>query len=146
MTWKIHKYLIFKLGSSQNKRFQKGLAEQELFSKQEPPIQNQRIGTYDNIVISKLVETKTNLKNLIGYLHKVIRPIVLILPKMRGYIKTFKVKAIYNWKFIHCHLPHLDFCQQYCHIFLRYNTRIRNFWYLISYTVCFSFCLLFYLD
>ena len=29
---------------------------------------------------------------MIGYLHKVIRPLVLILPKMSGYVKTFKVK------------------------------------------------------
>ena len=46
----------------------------------------------DNTVISKLVETKTNSKYLIGYLDKVIRPLVLILPKMSGYVKTFKVK------------------------------------------------------
>ena len=29
---------------------------------------------------------------LIGYLDKVVRPFVLILPKMSGYVKTFKVK------------------------------------------------------
>ena len=29
---------------------------------------------------------------MIEYLHKVIRPLVLILPKMSGYVKTFKVK------------------------------------------------------
>ena len=46
----------------------------------------------DNTVISKLVETKTNSKYLIGYLDKVIRPLVLVLPKMSGYVKTFKVK------------------------------------------------------
>ena len=46
-----------------------------------------------NIVISKLVETKTNSKCLIGYSDKVIRPLVLILSKMRGYVKTFKVKG-----------------------------------------------------
>ena len=37
-----------------------------------------------NIAISKLVKTKT----------KYIRPLVLILPKMSGYIKTFKIKTI----------------------------------------------------
>ena len=47
-----------------------------------------------NIVISKLVETKTNSKYLIGYLDKVIRPLVLIMTKMSGYVKTFKVKVI----------------------------------------------------
>ena len=29
---------------------------------------------------------------MIGYLHKVIRPWVLILPKISGYVKIFKVK------------------------------------------------------
>ena len=29
---------------------------------------------------------------MIGYLDEVIRPLVLILPKMGGYVKTFKVK------------------------------------------------------
>ena len=28
----------------------------------------------------------------IGYLDKVVRPLVLILPKISGYVKTFKVK------------------------------------------------------
>ena len=36
----------------------------------------------DNIAISKLNETKT----------KVIRPFVLIMPKMNRYVKIFKVK------------------------------------------------------
>ena len=47
---------------------------------------------FDNIVISKLVKTKTNSKYLIGYLDKTIRPFVLIMPKMSGYVKTFKFK------------------------------------------------------
>ena len=46
----------------------------------------------DNIVISKLVKTKTRFKYLIGYLEKDIRPLVLIMPKMSGYVKTFKLK------------------------------------------------------
>ena len=46
----------------------------------------------DNIVISKLIETKTNSKYLIGYSEKAIRPLILIMPKMSGYVKTFKVK------------------------------------------------------
>ena len=46
-----------------------------------------------NIVISKLIETETNSKYLIGYLDKAIRPLVLIMPKMSGYVKTFKVKS-----------------------------------------------------
>ena len=47
----------------------------------------------DNIVISKLIETKTNSKYLIGIkFDKTIRPLVLMMPKMSGYVKTFKVK------------------------------------------------------
>ena len=46
----------------------------------------------DNIVISKLVKTKINSKYLIGYLYKDIRPLVLIMPKMSGYVKIFQVK------------------------------------------------------
>ena len=46
----------------------------------------------DNIVISKLVETKTNSKYLIEYLGQVKIPLVLILPKMSEYVKIFKVK------------------------------------------------------
>ena len=46
----------------------------------------------DNIVISKLVKTKTNSKCLIGYLEKAIKPLVLIMPKMSRYVKTFKVE------------------------------------------------------
>ena len=46
----------------------------------------------DNIVISKLIETKTNSKYLIGYLYKLIRPSVLIMPKMSRYVKKFEFK------------------------------------------------------
>ena len=46
----------------------------------------------DNIVIPKLVKTKTNCKYLIGYLDKDIKPLVLIMPKMSGYVKKFKVE------------------------------------------------------
>ena len=48
----------------------------------------------DKIVISKSVEAKPNSKYLIEYLNKVIRPLVLVLTKMSGYIKTFKVKDV----------------------------------------------------
>ena len=46
----------------------------------------------DNRVILKLVETNTNSKHLIGYLDKVIRPLVLMLPEMSVYVKIFKTK------------------------------------------------------
>ena len=50
----------------------------------------------DNIIISKLVQTKTNSKYLIGYLDKTTRPLVFIMPKMSGNVKTFKVKERNN--------------------------------------------------
>ena len=43
----------------------------------------------NNIVISKLVKTKTNFKYLIGYLNQDIRPLVLIMAKMSGNIKDW---------------------------------------------------------
>ena len=47
----------------------------------------------DNIVISKLVKTKPNSMYLIGIkFDKAIRSLVLMMPKMSGYVKTFKVK------------------------------------------------------
>ena len=52
----------------------------------------------DRTVISKLVKTKTNSKYLIGYSDKAIRPLVLIMSKMTGYVKTFKVEEkTINW-------------------------------------------------
>ena len=50
-------------------------------------------GNVDDIIISKLNETKSNFKYLIGIkFDKAIRPLVLIMSKMSGYVKTFKVK------------------------------------------------------
>ena len=46
----------------------------------------------DNIVISKLVKTKTNSKYLTGYSDIDIRPLVLIVPKMSGYVKKSKIE------------------------------------------------------
>ena len=45
------------------------------------------IKIWDNIVISKLVT---------GYLDKYVRPLVLIMPKMSGYVQTFKVEEKIN--------------------------------------------------
>ena len=45
---------------------------------------------FDNLVISKLVETKNNPTYLIGYFDEVLRQFVLILPKMSGYEKILK--------------------------------------------------------
>ena len=44
----------------------------------------------DKLVISKLVKTYKSSNYFIGYLDKFIRLLVLILPKMSGYVKTFK--------------------------------------------------------
>ena len=46
----------------------------------------------DNIVFSELVKRKTNFKYWIGYLDKALRSLILIMPKMSGYVKTVKVK------------------------------------------------------
>ena len=46
----------------------------------------------DKIVMSKLFKTKTNSKYLIGYSDKAVRPLILIIPKMSGYVQIFKVK------------------------------------------------------
>ena len=48
----------------------------------------------NNIVNSKLDKTKTNSKYLVKHLDKAMRPLVLIMPKMSGYVKTFKVKDV----------------------------------------------------
>ena len=47
-----------------------------------------------NIVMSKLVKTKTSSNYLIGIkFHEAIRPLVFIMPKMNEYAKTFKFKG-----------------------------------------------------
>ena len=54
----------------------------------------------NNIVISKLIKTKTNSKYLIGHLDRVMRPLVLILPKVDMF-KLLKlkmeIKITINW-------------------------------------------------
>ena len=64
-------------------RFGETLVKKEEFYAGEKPIKIWD-DNVDNIFISKSVETKTNSKYLIGYLDKVIRPLVLIIPKMNG--------------------------------------------------------------
>ena len=72
-------------------RFGKREIAKEKFDAAKKPI-NIWDANVDNIVISKLVKPKTNSKYLIGHLHKDITPLVLIMPKMSGYINTFKVE------------------------------------------------------
>ena len=43
-------------------------------------------------VTPKLAKAKTNSKHLIGYSDKTMRPLVLIMPKMSGYVKTLKIE------------------------------------------------------
>ena len=64
----------------------------------------------DNIIISNLIETKNNPKYLIGYLDEVIRLLLLILPKMNGYVKNFKDK---NSKFISLHIDDDKLLEKY---------------------------------
>ena len=57
---------------------------------------------YNNVGISRDKSSKKNLNSaniyifrwiwISGYLDEVIRPLVLILPKISGYVQTFKVK------------------------------------------------------
>ena len=48
----------------------------------------------ENIVISKLVKTKTNSRYLIRTkFDRAIRPLVLIMPKTSGYVMIFKIKG-----------------------------------------------------
>ena len=46
----------------------------------------------NNVVASKLIEMKNNSKSLFENLDEDKRPLVLILPEMSGYVKTFKNK------------------------------------------------------
>ena len=47
---------------------------------------------FDNIVISQLIDTKSNSKYVIRYFDEVTRPLALILLKMSRYVKIFKEK------------------------------------------------------
>ena len=63
-------------------------------AKEEIYVAKKLVKTWDanveNIVLSKSVETKNNSEYWIGYLVEVIRPFVLLLPKMSDYVKIFK--------------------------------------------------------
>ena len=48
---------------------------------------------FGNIIISKLVETKNDTKYLTAYLDEVIKSLVLLLPKIIRYVKTFRDKS-----------------------------------------------------
>ena len=63
---------------------EKEIAKEKFYAAKKPiKIQDVNI---DNIVIRKLIETKTNSKYLIGIkFDRAIRPLVLIITKMSGY-------------------------------------------------------------
>ena len=71
-------------------RFEEREIAKERFDAAKRPIKIWDVNV-DNKFILKLVKTKINSKYLIGYLDKVIRTLVLIMPKTSGYVKTFKV-------------------------------------------------------
>ena len=74
-----------------------------------------------NIVIPKLVK-KSNFKYLVGYLDEDIRPLVLIIPKMGGYVKTFKAEDKIN--------EIMSFCVDDKKLLERYKTICKETGYL----------------
>ena len=67
---------------------------------------------FDNIVISKLVKTKSNSRYLIEYLDKYTRPLVLIMPKMSEYFKTLKAEDKIN-KLMSFHIDYGELLEKY---------------------------------
>ena len=76
-------------------QFQKTKIAKEKFYDAKKPIKIWDVNV-DDIVISKLAKTETNSNYLIGYLDKDVRQLVLIMPKMSGYVKKFKVEDKIN--------------------------------------------------
>ena len=72
-------------------KFGKTKVAKEEFCGTNKPIKSQDVNV-DSIVILNLIKTKNDSKYLIGFLGKVVRPLVLILLQMSGYVKKFKVK------------------------------------------------------
>ena len=70
---------------------EKEIAKEKFYAAKKP-IRIENVNA-DNIATSKLIKTKTKSKYLTGIkLEKAIRPFVLIMPIMSGYVKTFTVK------------------------------------------------------
>ena len=76
-------------------RFGETKVSKEIFYGAKKPINIWDVNV-DNIVVSKLIKTNNNSKYLIGHLDEVIKQLVLILPKMSGYIKTSKINMKIN--------------------------------------------------
>ena len=80
----VHSIIMLRFG-------EKEIAKEKFYASKKP------IKIWDvnvsNIVISKLIKTKTNSKYLIGIkFDKAVRPLVLIMPNMSRCVKTFIVK------------------------------------------------------
>ena len=75
-----------------------------------------------NIVISKRIKTKTNSKYLVGYLDETIRALILKMPKMNGYVMTFKVEEGNN-KLMPFHIDKGKLLEKYKAVW----TRIEDF-------------------
>ena len=77
-------------------RFSKKEIAKENFYAAKNPIKIWDVNV-DNKVASKLVETKTNSMYFIGIkFDKAMRPLVLIILKVSGYVKAFKVEDKIN--------------------------------------------------
>ena len=99
-------------------RFGKTKVAREIFYGAKKPINIWDINI-DNVVTSKLIETNNNSKYLIGYLDEVIKPLILILPKMSEHIKTFSNKdGIKNNKWM---------CQKRCQKMLQNVNLLQSF-------------------
>ena len=93
-------------------RFGEKEMAKEKFHAAKEPIQIWDVNV-DNIVNSKLVETKINYKYLTGIkFDKAIRPLLLIIPKMSGYVKTFKVEDKIN-KLMSFHIDDKKLLEKY---------------------------------
>ena len=78
------------------------------------------------LTISKLVKTKTNSKYCLEYLDETVRLLVLIMPKVTGYINKFKVKEKdkdKSNKLMYLSIKHQKVLQKYKAIW----TKIKDF-------------------
>ena len=74
-------------------RFRKTIVAKQEFNDAKKPIKIWDVHV-NNIVISRLVETKKNSRYLVGYLDEAIRPLVLIMSFDKWLdVKTFKDKG-----------------------------------------------------
>ena len=75
---------------------------------------------------------------MIGYLDKVIRPLDLILPKISGYVKTFKVKDKNN-KLIPFHTNDEKLLEKYKAIWTKIEG-IKKYWVKCFTSLWYNWC------